>query len=76
MYIIHNAYYENSYEMFKGILKMYFKYQITQISHLLQKKYIYIYIQIINVKSILYFEAMFSFSFQLRNNGKNIKKSD
>lgn len=43
MYIIHNAYYENSYEMFKGILKMYFKYQITQISHLLQKKYIYIY---------------------------------
>lgn len=75
MYIIHNAYYENSYEMFKGILKIYFKYQITsQILYLLQN--IYIYIQIINVKSILYFEAMFSFSFQLRNNGKNIKKSD
>lgn len=36
MYIIHNAYYENSYEMFKGIFKMYFKYQITsQISYLL-----------------------------------------
>lgn len=44
MYIIHNAYYENSYEMFKGILKIYFKYQITsQILYLLQNIYIYIY---------------------------------